>query len=188
MAIEQPKFKVLKSDGKIEYREYDGYIMASVTTSAENFARAGNQGFSPLANYIFGNNKVSLKMPMTAPVLTAQSSQSKKIPMTVPVLTQGMTTSKYQVSFVMPSEYKLSDLPVPNDSDVELHEIKKHRALAISFNGYTSDRIVKEKTKLLLSWAKDNKISLVGEPILARYDAPWKPGFLRHNEVIYICK
>jgi len=188
MAIEQPKLKVLKQDGNIELREYKGYIMASVTTSAENYARAGSQGFSPLANYIFGNNKVEQKMPMTAPVLTTKTTASKKIPMTVPVLTQGMASSKYQISFVMPADYELKDLPAPVDSDVRLHEIKKHRAVALSFKGLTGDRKIKDKIAELKSWAKDHKIQLTGEPMLARYDAPWKPGFMRHNEVIFICK
>jgi len=188
MAIEQPKYKILKQDGDIQLREYNGYIVASVTTSAENYARAGNQGFSPLANYIFGNNKVEQKMPMTAPVLTTKTSASKKIPMTVPVLTQGMTTNKYQISFVMPANYKLQDLPTPNDSDVTLHEIKKHRAVAISFSGLTGNKKVADKINILKAWATENKINTIGEPILARYDAPWKPGFLRHNEVLLICK
>lgn len=188
MAIEQPKFKVLKQDGKLQLREYQGYVLASVTTSAENHARAGNQGFSPLANYIFGGNQVSQKMPMTAPVLSTQTTQSKKIPMTVPVLTQGMTTNKYQISFVMPPSYKLKDLPTPNDSDISLHEVKKHRAAVISFSGFTNERIIKDKINQLKIWSEQNKIKLTGEPIVARYDAPWKPGFLRHNEIIYICK
>lgn len=46
MAIDKPKYKVLEKDGNIELREYKGYIVASVLTSAENYARAGNQGFS----------------------------------------------------------------------------------------------------------------------------------------------
>jgi len=188
MAIKQPEFKVIKQDGDIELREYKGYLMASVITSAENYSRAGSQGFSPLANYIFGNNQVSQKMPMTAPVLTTKTTVSKKIPMTAPVLTQGMTSSKYQISFVMPDDYKLSSLPTPINNDVVLHEIKKHRAVAISFKGLSGDRKVKEKVDALESWAKVHKIQLTGEPILARYDAPWKPGFLRHNEVIFICK
>ena len=188
MAIEKPKYKVIKKDGNIELREYESYILASVTTSAENYGRAGNQGFSPLAGYIFGDNKISKKMPMTAPVMTTQETEFKKIPMTVPVITQGMTTSKFKVSFVMPPDYKWSDLPTPNNSDVELHEVAKHKAVAISFSGITRESTVESKISALAKWAKANNIKLVDKPMLARYDAPWKPGFLRHNEIIINCK
>lgn len=188
MAIDKPKYKVLEKDGNIELREYKGYIVASVLTSAENYARAGNQGFSPLAGYIFGDNQISQKMPMTAPVITTQQSQSKKIPMTVPVLTEGMTTSKYKVSFVMPPSYKRKDLPIPNNSDVSIQEITKHRAVAISFSGITRESTIREKVAKLTNWAENNNIELDGKPMLARYDAPWKPGFLRHNEIIINCK
>lgn len=187
MAIEQPKYKVIKKDGNIELREYAGYIKASVITSAENHARAGNQGFSPLAGYIFGDNKINQKMAMTAPVLTEQTT-SKKIPMTVPVLTTGMTSNKYQISFVMPSSYKLNELPTPNNSDVTLEEIKRHQAVAISFSGLTREHKINEKTKELKDWSKANDLKLSGKPVLARYDAPWKPGFLRHNEIIIKCQ
>jgi len=188
MAIEQPKFKIIQKEDNIEVREYEGYIVASVTTSAENHARAGNQGFSPLANYIFGGNKVNQKMPMTAPVLTKQAATGKKLPMTVPVLTTGIESNKYEISFVMPSGYQKKDLPVPNNSDVKLSEVKKHKALAIKFSGLTMEGKINHKIKELKNWAKTKDIELEGSPLLARYDAPWKPGFLRHNEIIIRCK
>lgn len=188
MAIEQPKYTIIKKDGAMELREYSDYIVATVRTTAENYARAGNQGFSPLANYIFGDNTDSQKMAMTAPVLTKQQSSGKKLPMTVPVLTAGMESNKYEVSFVMPPGIKLKDLPIPNSQDVQLHEIKKHRAVVNSFSGLTNDSKIKHKTKDLKQWAANNNIKLDGSPLLARYDAPWKPGFLRHNEMIIRCK
>ena len=185
MAIEQPKFKVLKKDGDIELREYGGYLVATVATDAENFATAGNQAFSPLAGYIFGDNRSKQQMPMTAPVLTVQ--EPEKIPMTAPVMTERSDASSYKVSFVMPSNYQMKDLPTPNNSDVELHEVGKHTCLVIRFSGYTSEDRIDEKFKKLKAWAKQHNIKLTGQPILARYDAPWKPGFLRHNEILIAC-
>jgi effector-binding domain-containing protein len=188
MAIEKTKFKVIKEDGDIELREYEGYITASVYTYAEGHNTSGNQGFNSLAGYIFGDNTSRKQMSMTAPVITSKEEASEKISMTIPVMTENEEESKYKVSFVMPSQYKIDDLPTPNNSDVKLSEVPKHKSLAIKFSGYSNDSKVDEKISELKSWAKQNDITLTGKPKLARYDAPWKPGFLRHNEIIIDCK
>jgi len=187
MAIEQPNFKILTKDGKIELREYEKYIVATVNVSADSHGSAGNRGFSPLADYIFGNNKSRQQISMTAPVITSVEPTSEKIAMTVPVMSQETTNSKYNVSFVMPSSYDMKDLPIPNNSEVNLKEVPKHKSLVIRFSGYSKDSKVGEKINQLETWAKKHEIKLSGKPMLARYDAPWKPGFLRHNEVIIDC-
>lgn len=185
MAIEQPKFALIEKDGDVELREYSGYIVATVSTTADSHTAAGNQGFSPLAGYIFGDNTSRHKVSMTVPVLTSRDSE--KIAMTAPVMTQHIDTSSYKVSFVMPSSYKMKDLPMPNNSNVKLEKVGKHRCVAIRFSGYTRENKVVEKLEKLELWAKKHKITLAGKPMLARYDAPWKPGFLRHNEILIGC-
>lgn len=187
MAIEQPKFKIIEKDGKIELREYDSYVVATVKVNAKSHGSAGSQGFSSLADYIFGNNKSRKQMAMTAPVLTTLEPVSEKIAMAVPVISQKTTGYEYNVSFVMPLSYGMKDLPIPNNSEVNLREVPKHKSLVIRFSGYSNDSKVSEKTKQLESWAQKHNIKLNGKPMLARYDAPWKPGFLRHNEVIIDC-
>lgn len=188
MAIEQPKFKILKKSGDIELRGYQGYIIATVNTTADAHATAGNNGFGALAGYIFGDNKSRQQMSMTAPVITSKNGDSQKIAMTVPVMSESTGESAYKVSFVMPSSFKMQDLPIPNNSDVKLQEVPKHRSLVISFSGYTGESKIDEKIKKLQDYAKKHDIDLSGKPKLARYDAPWKPGFLRHNEIIVDCK
>lgn len=188
MAIEQPKFKIIKKDGDVEIREYEKYIVATVKVNSSDHTSAGNSGFSPLADYIFGNNKSRQQMSMTAPVITSVEPTSEKIAMTVPVMSQETTNSEYNVSFVMPSSYDMKDLPIPNNSEVNLKEVPKHKSLVIRFSGYSKDSKVAEKINQLETWAKKHEIKLSGKPMLARYDAPWKPGFLRHNEIIIECK
>ncbi len=188
MATEQPAFDVIKKDGNVELRGYSGYVLASVMTSADNYAAAGSQGFSPLAGYIFGDNVARRRMPMTAPVITTKQETSVKLPMTAPVISQARGNHSYSVSFVMPSNYIIEDLPIPLDSDIEFIEIQKHRAVVISFSGYARESLIEKNTQKLKKWAKNNKIITLGEPLLARYDAPWKPGFLRHNEIMIMCK
>lgn len=188
MATEQPAFDVIKKDGNVELREYSGYVLASVMTSADSHATAGSQGFSPLAGYIFGDNVARRRMSMTVPVITTKQETSVKLPMIAPVISQARGSHSYSVSFVMPSNYNIEDLPIPTDGDIQLSTIEKHRALVISFSGYARESLIEKNTQKLKEWAQKNKIISLGEPLLARYDAPWKPGFLRHNEIMIICK
>ena len=181
MAIETPNYKVLKKQAKIEVREYQPYLIASVFVSAESYSRAGNYGFGALADYIFGNNTKAGKIPMTAPVNTEMSEQ---IPMTAPVDTS-LQKGKYKVSFTMPSSYTMKDIPRPNNKDVVLEQVPTHKAATIVFAGYTSQSKVESKITELKDWAKNNNIKLAGSAILSRYDSPWKPGFIRRNEVSF---
>jgi SOUL heme-binding protein len=172
MAIEKPKYTILKKDNNIEIRQYYGYINASVNIDSDSFNTASNQGFSYLANYIFGGNKENEKISMTAPVSTIREKD----------------TNKYQISFTMPSKYSLKTLPKPNNDQVALNEVDKYRAVVIKFSGYVSESKVDSKINELKSWAKQHKLNLSGEPLVLRYDPPWKPGFLRHNEILYKIK
>ena len=181
MAIETPSYKVLKKQGKIEIREYQPYLIASVYVSSESYGSAGSYGFRALADYIFGDNTKAGKIPMTAPVNTEMSEQ---IPMTAPVDTT-MQNGKYKVSFTMPASYTMQDIPKPNNKEVTLEEVPKHKTAAIVFAGYTSQTKVESKISELIDWAKDNSIKLIGSAILSRYDSPWKPGFIRRNEVSF---
>lgn len=182
MAIEIPSYRVVKQDGKFEIRDYDKYCIASVHVNAETFSKAGNYGFGPLADYIFGNNTKTGKIKMTAPVDTQLSEQ---IPMTAPVDTS-KSGENFKVSFTMPATYKLDTLPKPNNPDVQLEEVARHKTATLVFSGYTTESKIDSKIKELRKWSKEQGLELSGSPILSRYDSPWKPGFIRHNEVSFI--
>ena len=184
MAIETPKYSVIKKDGNIELREYSEYILATVLVKSSTHNSAGNNAFSTLANYIFGNNVDSSKINMTVPVMSQQKVLSKNIAMTAPVTIANSSSDNYAVSFTMPSEYTMETIPKPKSDLVKLQEIKKHRAVALLFSGYSGESKVKKKTQVLREWVKAENLTEVGAPLLARYDPPWKPGFVRRNEVI----
>lgn len=184
MAIETPEYKIIKRDGRFELREYSTYITASVEVKSDSHNTAGNQAFGVLADYIFGNNTISGKIAMTVPVSTQQLG-SQKIAMTAPVDTSELSNGNYRVSFTMPASFSLKTLPKPNDSRVKIDEIKPHKAAAISFAGYTGPSKLSSMAKKLEDWCQLNNLKIVGSPVLSRFDAPWKPGFLRHNEVSF---
>lgn len=182
MSVESPRYEVLERDGSFEVRRYDGYSIASVHVSAPDAAAATNAGFSPLADYIFGNNRASDRISMTAPV-TAGRICCQRIPMTAPV-TATHGERDYVVSFSMPSGYSMEELPTPNNPDVRLEAVEPHLAAAMRFSGHVHGKDAVEAQSRLEAWLERRGLTPVGEPTLAQYDAPWKPGFARHNEIL----
>lgn len=182
MATETPKYKILKSSGKCELRSYAKSTTASVLVDATEHGSAGNEAFGTLADYIFGNNTSRASIAMTTPVASQQLS-SEKIAMTAPVSTSQTKTGHYSVSFTMPSSYSLSTLPKPNNSQVIVAARDPYQAVVIRFSGYTSEEKINKKTAELKAWADSINLVANGPASLLRYDAPYKPGFLRHNEI-----
>ncbi|MEY3068381.1 MAG: hypothetical protein RLZZ456_80, partial [Pseudomonadota bacterium] len=106
MAIEQPRYSVLKDyGGGIEIRQYDAYIIAETEIKAADAEQAGNLAFQRLGGYIFGGNRTKQSIAMTAPVSQAKS---EKIEMTAPVSQTLKTDGVWLVSFVMPQSYTLA--------------------------------------------------------------------------------
>ena len=182
MAIEIPTYKVIKTEGKIELREYAGYITASVTIEAKDYSSATNTGFRLVADYIFGNNIKKNKIAMTAPVLQEGKDVSEKIAMTAPVTTI-QQKNVYTISFVMPKQYSIETLPVPNNKQVTLKKVPSFKSAVLTFSGFVNEKILEEKKKKLEGWMKKNGLRSTGTIQTARYDPPWTPWFLRRNEV-----
>jgi hypothetical protein len=173
---------VVRRDGPFELRRYEGYIRAVVHVAASSYTEASNAGFSPLADYIFGNNRASDRIAMTAPVSAGRES-GEKIAMTAPV-TATQTDDDYAVSFTMPSGYSMENLPLPNNPRVILESVGPHVVAAVKFSGYMSDKGNAKAQEQLEEWMRQQGLTAAGEPVSAQYDAPWKPGFARHNEIM----
>ena len=158
---ERQKYNILKRVDGVEIREYLPCVMADVLVESE-YAKAGNIGFRPLVTYISQNN-----ISMTAPVIQEQKDEGL-----------------WWVSFVMPANMTLDQLPIPKNSKVSLRESPKYVAAALSFSGMTNWNRVKEKEALLRAVLEKEQLQSVGALQVARFDPPWKPGFMRHNEVM----
>jgi hypothetical protein len=104
--------------------------------------------------------------------------------MTAPVLQESTDSRSWIVSFVMPANMTLKDLPHPKNSKVTLRTLPEQLSAALPFSGMTSESKIQEKeSELRAALAKEN-LTPVGALRIARFDPPWKPGFLRYNEVI----
>jgi hypothetical protein len=177
---EEPKYKIVKKSGDFEIRKYEPYIIAETVVDTGDIDAASSEGFRRLAGYIFGGNQPKQKMEMTAPVT---SQRSEKIEMTAPV-TSAKRDGSTVITFMMPSSYTLESLPVPNDNRVILRKVPARTLASISFSGRWTDENFAEHLKELEDWVENEHLVTLGEPILARYNAPFVPSFLRRNEIL----
>ena len=186
MATEEPKFEIITKDGDFELRQYAPMVVAETLVSGSQ-DEASSRGFRVIAGYIFGDNKRAgagaEKIAMTAPVLLEKQSAAQKIDMTAPV-TMDKVGDRWRVHFVMPSQYKMADLPTPNNSAVTLREIPASKYAAIRFSGFAGEEKVAAKTKELTEWVIARGNAAINAPQLARYDPPWMLPFMRRNEVL----
>lgn len=177
--VEQPDYRVTKTDGAIEVRAYGPMIAAEAEVVGERQA-AITEGFRLIAAYIFGANSPNAKIAMTAPV---QQQATQKIAMTAPV-TQQTTGTSWSVRFIMPATWTMETLPVPNDSRVTLKPVPARTMLAIRFSGSASDSLIEAKTQELRQYAADRTLTTTGAPLFAFYNPPWTLPFLRRNEIM----
>ncbi len=182
MTTETPAYDIIRHNGPFELRRYKGYLTASVRVTASDYRQAMNEGFSPLADYIFGSNHQSGRISMTVPV-SAGRACCQKIAMTAPV-TAAQAEEEYVVSFTMPSEYSLESLPQPNNPAVTLESVDAYLAAAVRFGGYLGEKSGIRAESDLRDWIAQQELVPAGEPVAAQYDAPWKPGFARRNEIL----
>jgi hypothetical protein len=179
LAIEEPDFEVVRKIDTIEIRQYAPYVVAEVllNSSADD---AGNQAFPILAGYIFGKNKGARKLEMTAPV--TQAAVPVRMAMTAPV-TQAAAAGGMRVQFVLPKGVTLASAPEPEDPRVMLREVPAGTWAAIRYSGTWSQANYEEHLAKLRAALQAAGITTQGEPVLARYNGPMTPWFLRRNEV-----
>ena len=183
MAIESPRYKVVRKDNRFEIRDYDDYIVAEVRVDGD-FTSALQKGFRVLADYIFGGNTSKARINMTAPV-TEKAASSEKIEMTAPVISSPVEEGKeYVIAFTMPSKYTLETLPHPLNKSVSFREVTQRRVAVLRFSGNLDSKLAARKAKELEIWLNENKYSKKSNFVFAQYNPPWIPGIFRRNEVL----
>lgn len=186
-AIEEPGYEVMKKVGDVELRQYAPYVVAEVVlqTSVES---AGNEAFPILAGYIFGKNKGEKKFAMTAPVTqqnasSAVAAEPVRMAMTAPVTQQNVSEGGVRIQFVLPKDVTLASAPEPLDPRVKLHQVPASQWAVLRYSGTWSQANYDEHLAALKEALDKANIATQGEPLLARYNGPWTPWFMRRNEV-----
>jgi hypothetical protein len=119
---------------------------------------------------------------MTTPV---DQRSSTTIAMTTPVDTRA-SAQGWTVSFTMPSEYAIDELPRPGDTRVKLREIPASYFAALRFSGQASTPVFEGHQRALRLAVEAAGLSARDgdSPVYAQYDQPWTPRMLRRNEVM----
>lgn len=180
VAYEEPKYTVIKKEADFELRRYRQHLVAEAIVDGD-FKEAGNRGFRLLFGYISGKNRSKASIDMTAPV--SQETRSEKIEMTAPV-NQERTDKGWHITFFMPSKYTLDTIPEPLEPSVHIREVPSRLVAVLRYSGTWSQKRYESKKQELYRFLTTYDLNPVGEPILARYDSPFTPWFLRRNEVI----
>ena len=160
---ERQKFDLVKKipRTKVEIRRYHPCVIADVIVEAP-YSQAASLGFRPLVTYISQN----------------------KIAMTAPVLQESTDSRSWIISFVMPAEMTVRDLPNPQNSKVRLRTLSEQLSAVLAFTGLAPSSKIQEKESELRLALANERLTPIGTLRIARFDPPWKPGFLRYNEVI----
>ncbi|MDA0315101.1 MAG: heme-binding protein [Bacteroidetes bacterium] len=164
--IETPNYKVIKTLGDVEIREYPQMILAQTKLGGKRYDSNENNGFGVVANYIFGGNQQQQKIAMTAPVI------------------MNMSDTDASMSFVMPSQYQLSELPVPNSSAVSLVSQGSMTLAVLRFGGFSSDKKIAKHAQILTQVLEKNNIRTKSSLLYMGYNAPWDV-INRRNEVAF---
>jgi hypothetical protein len=179
MATEETPFRRLEQDGNFELREYPAYVVAETRVESD-FSTAGNIAFQRLFRYISGNNTAQQKIAMTAPV---SQSRGEKIAMTAPV-SQVADGTAYRVAFSLPSNYTRATAPKPLDPTVQIREVPAQLIACWRYSGLWSESNYRDNETRLRERIRARGLVIRGEPILARYNPPFTPWFMRRNEVL----
>lgn len=166
MALEEPDYTVIAEFEDWELRLYDAYRVAETRVEGD-LRQSGSRAFRILAGYIFGDNQPGTKMAMTAPVLSERTGEDG-----------------YRYQFVMERDYDLDTLPIPNNARVELREIPRRLVAALRFSGTWNERRLEDLTAAFLQAIEKAGYAPVSDPLLARYNPPLTPWFLRRNELL----
>lgn len=167
-SYDEPRWELISEHEEFDLRRYEPYLIAETDVEG-GFRGAGNRAFRILAGYIFGKNEPGTKMAMTVPVISSAQA------------TEG---GEWTYQFVMEPGHTLDTLPAPSDGRVRLRELPERRVAVRSFGGTWSETKLRREVTSLLEALRREGLQPLAEPLLARYNGPFTPWFLRRNEIL----
>lgn len=152
---ETAPYKVVRTEGAFEIRDYPELKIASTNRGRDN------ESFMGLFRYISGDNTTREKIAMTTPVFMVDS----------------------KMAFVVPEKHKAAT-PAPKSTDVVVETMRAQRVATYRFSGERSEDSGLKAVQKLETWMRENQLEADGKAFSAYYDPPWTPTFLRRNEVL----
>lgn len=183
--FEEPEFEQVTKDGVFELRRYGPRVVAETWVDAPSREDATSEGFRRLAGYIFGGNR---DIAMTTPVEATEETEpaeGQRIAMTTPVEAAPLD-GRWRITFTMPSEYALADLPQPDDDRIAFREVPAQLVATLRFSGSTPEAQTVERLKVdLREWVVATGYEMTSPVTVALYDPPSAiVPFLRRNELL----
>ena len=161
--IEQTDYDVVLKEDKMEIRSYKGYNIVEISKEIGN---GMDSGFNDIFRYISGGNDKSLKISMTAPVLSEMDENSMK------------------TAFVMPRDLSFEDLPQPLDNSLAVRHVSEGIYGVIGFSGLWKQEKFLNMSGHLKLWLESKGYRVISNAIVARYNPPITPPFRRRNEIL----
>ncbi len=159
-------YVVERSYDGFEVRRYPEHQVVEVDVD-DSFFEAGSRGFRPLIGFISGNNADRQQIAMTAPVIQSPRPSGAQT-----------------VGFVMPKTMDAAAIPTPTDPAVRSRTVAGGLVAARTFSGGSSTARYEDNAAELLAALVREGLTPDGDVYFARYDPPWKPGFLKRNEAL----
>ncbi len=162
---ERQPYEVIRKEKDFEIRHYPSATMAKITSTASSYKELGSAGFRKLAGYIFGGNAANTQIAMTSPVHMDIDSSSSTM------------------SFVMPAQYNVTNLPKPDNAEVSIETVAEEYVAAITFGGFASDADIQKYSAQLAQALQKANISYDGNFRFLGYNPPFQM-VDRTNEII----
>ena len=160
---ESAPYKVVRSDGKFELRDYPALTVVETPMANPN----GSDGsFGRLFRFITGANEGKQKIAMTTPVFMSGSS------------------TNLTMAFVLPAKLKTANVPKPADGSVTVRELPAGRFGVLRYSGGQNAKNEAESLAKLKGWMEAENRAVLSPPVYGYFDPPWTPAFLRRNEVM----
>lgn len=159
---ETPDYTVILKDDPFEVRSYGDFYMIEYDN---DFDPNMDAAFGSLFRYISSDNK-----------------DSEKIAMTVPVIEE-MMENKMKMAFIVPSKYG-ELIPEPNNPHLSIKKFEHGQFAVIRYGGLSNKSKERHQLQKLEKWISDNDFRIQSNYMLAFYNAPYVPPFLRRNEIM----
>ena len=150
-AIESPGYKLVTKHKTYDVRYYEHINIVSINMTNKS------DSFRSLFKFISGNNDASLKIKMTAPVISSETN----------------------MIFVLPAD--LEDIPNPIDQNLVVSEMKNFTVAVKTFSGYAKNS--KRLYDSFYNEIKSDGYNPKGEWYVSQYNSPWVIPFMRKNEI-----
>ncbi|MDG1428010.1 MAG: heme-binding protein [Crocinitomicaceae bacterium] len=158
------KYETLATRDGFQIRKYPELTVASTELSSSSYSRNSSSGFRKIASYIFGGNSSEQQIAMTSPVQMEMGTDPT-------------------MSFFMPGDMDPKEYPTPNRKDVTIHVQPSKIVAVIEFSGWASDKVLKQKFKILKSKLTKDSIEFKDSYSFLGYDPPYQL-INRKNELI----